>query len=193
MPHWARWRAASRRSCAPHDASSPRPRASRRSPVSPRRTGRSGAGRPRRGLRPAGRGINLEDTTTRRSIAILGGIVGIVLLIACVNLTGLMLARGLSRQHEFSVRAALGASRAQLVRLAFIESAMLALAGAALGLGLVLAGPWTWASQRRRSLRSGSILLPAGPPRRRRRSTDGSSTSSRVCPGCAARRWWRTR
>jgi len=91
-------------------------------------------------LRPAGRGINLEEATTRRSLAILGGIVGIVLLIACVNLTGLMLARGISRQHEFSVRAALGASRAQLVRLAFIESAILALAGAALGLGLVLAG-----------------------------------------------------
>ena len=91
-------------------------------------------------LRPAGRGINLEEKTTKRSVAILGGIVSIVLLIACLNLTGLMLARGLSRQHEFSVRAALGASRAQLVRLAFIESAILALAGASLGLGLVLVG-----------------------------------------------------
>jgi macrolide transport system ATP-binding/permease protein len=91
-------------------------------------------------LRPAGRGINLEEATTRRSVLILGGIVGIVLLIACLNLTGLMLARGVSRQHELSVRAALGASRAQLVRLAFIESAILALAGASLGLTLVLAG-----------------------------------------------------
>src|SRR6185503_2618766 len=86
-------------------------------------------------LRPAGRGINLDEATTRRSVAILGGIVGIVLLVACVNLTGLMLARGISRQHELSVRAALGASRAQLVRLAFIESAVLAVMGAALGLG----------------------------------------------------------
>jgi predicted permease len=91
-------------------------------------------------LRPAGRGINLEESTTRRSVAILGGIVSIVLLIACLNLTGLMLARGISRQHELSVRAALGASRAQLVRLAFIESAILALAGASLGLVLVLVG-----------------------------------------------------
>jgi predicted permease len=91
-------------------------------------------------LRPAARGINLEEATTRRSVAILGGIVGIVLLIACLNLTGLMLARGMSRQHEFSVRAALGASRARLVRLAFIESAILALTGASLGLVLVLVG-----------------------------------------------------
>ena len=91
-------------------------------------------------LRPAGRGSNLDDTITRRSVAILGGVVSIVLLIACLNLAGLMLARGISRQHEFSVRAALGASRAQLIRLAFVESAILALTGASLGLGLVLAG-----------------------------------------------------
>jgi predicted permease len=91
-------------------------------------------------LRPAGRGINLDEATTRRSVAILGGIVGIVLLIACLNLAGLMLARGLSRQHEFSIRAALGASRARLVRLAFIESAILALTGASFGLVLVLVG-----------------------------------------------------
>lgn len=91
-------------------------------------------------LRPAGRGINLEEATTRRSVAILGGVVSIVLLIACLNLAGLMLARGVSRQHEFSVRAALGASRAQLVRLAFIESAILALMGASLGLVFLLVG-----------------------------------------------------
>ena len=91
-------------------------------------------------LKPAGRGINLDAATTRRSVAILGGIVGIVLLIACLNLAGLMLARGLSRQHEFSVRAALGASRGQLVRLAFIESAILALMGASVGLALMYGG-----------------------------------------------------
>jgi predicted permease len=91
-------------------------------------------------LRPAGRGINLEEAATRRSVAILGGIVTIVLFIACLNLAGLMLARGVARQHEFSVRSALGASRTQLVRLAFIESAILAIVGASLGLALVVVG-----------------------------------------------------
>jgi predicted permease len=60
--------------------------------------------------------------------------VGLVLLIACANIASLMLARTLARRREFSVRLALGSSRWRLARLLFIESLIVAAAGAAVGL-----------------------------------------------------------
>jgi predicted permease len=73
----------------------------------------------------------------RQLLGLLMGVSGMVLLIACANVAGLLLARGAARRHEFSVRAALGARWGQLLRPAFAESLVLASAGA--GLGLVLA------------------------------------------------------
>jgi predicted permease len=85
---------------------------------------------------------NLRETWTgfaARSLFFFGGAVLLVLLIACVNNAGLLLARGLARQREFTLRAALGAGRGTLIRQSLVESLMLSLAGGAAG---ILLGVW---------------------------------------------------
>jgi predicted permease len=66
--------------------------------------------------------------------------VGAVLLIACVNLANLQLVRAVNAEHETAVRAALGASRGQLMRSRLAESLVLALAGGAAGIALAFGG-----------------------------------------------------
>jgi macrolide transport system ATP-binding/permease protein len=84
--------------------------------------------------------------------AVLMGVVGVILLIACVNVGNLLLARGAARHREISVCVALGASRARLIRQFLTESLLLASGG---GLAGLLFGYWTSRALER--------LLAAGP------------------------------
>jgi putative ABC transport system permease protein len=73
----------------------------------------------------------------RLTVLVLWGAVGLVMLIACVNVAGLMVSRTLARQREMAVRAAVGARRWQLIRQLLIESVLLGLVGG--GFGLLIA------------------------------------------------------
>ncbi|MGQ0646567.1 MAG: ADOP family duplicated permease [Gemmatimonadaceae bacterium] len=87
--------------------------------------------------------VSIEDEITgsvRGPLLVLLGAVGIVLLIACANVAGLLLVRGERRRRELAVRVALGAEGPRLTRLLFAESAMLASLGAVAGCALTWGG-----------------------------------------------------
>jgi predicted permease len=83
---------------------------------------------------PAPRGLDSWTRALREPLLILGAVVAIVLLIACLNVGNLLLVRGVARQKEVSIRLALGSSRWRLLRGMLAESVVLATVGGGLGM-----------------------------------------------------------
>jgi predicted permease len=88
---------------------------------------------------PAGAGVGVMKEEYSRSLQILLGVCGMVLLIACANVANLLLARAVSRRGQTALRLAMGAGRAHIVGQALVESLVLAVAGGIAGLAVAIA------------------------------------------------------
>jgi predicted permease len=95
----------------------------------------------------------------RPALRLLMAVVATVLVIACVNLAGLLMARGMARRGELALRASLGATRTRLVRQLVIESLVLAMSGGAAGLILAY-----WATQALVMLTAGALTVGSTEP-----------------------------
>ncbi|MFC5863967.1 ABC transporter permease [Acidicapsa dinghuensis] len=114
-------------------------------------------------LDPASNGINVDlRETMQRPLRLLLGMVGLILLVVCINLASLTLARASARRHEVCTRIALGATPWQAVRQSVYESLILAATGAVIGLALAYEGSHLLVALMIRGAQS-SVLLDLHP------------------------------
>uniref|UniRef100_Q01UZ0 Permease n=1 Tax=Solibacter usitatus (strain Ellin6076) TaxID=234267 RepID=Q01UZ0_SOLUE len=116
--------------------------------------------RQRAGVLSASGGFNWLYDDYSKALLVLMGVVGLVLLLACANLSGLLLARAASRQREISIRLAMGAGGGRLIRQFLAESLVLAALGGCAGL---LVARWFSATLVGMMANGGKLLLSTAP------------------------------
>jgi predicted permease len=134
------------------------------------------------GVQFAGNGFDDLRAQFSAPLAVLMCIVGLVLLIACANLSSLLLARAAGRRREISIRLAIGAGRARLLRQFLTESLLLAVLGGSAG---ALLAQWFAAFLARMMANGGTLTLPMRPDLRVLAFTAGASLLACLLVGLA--------